>query len=112
MLAEKFPGRYRANPWIRFRDGDALHWCQPDGLLLGEDRVTIVEVKYNHTIEAWRQLRLLYSPVISLLEGKKLAVVEIVKWYDCAVGFPEEVKLVKDIGGFSGSEFGVHIFRP
>jgi hypothetical protein len=112
MLAREFGDRYTANPWLRFRDDAGLHWCQPDGILRGPDRVVIVEVKYNHTIEAWRQLRLLYEPVVGWLEELPISVVEVVKWYDCAVQFPEEVKLVKDVGVFTGREFGVHIFRP
>lgn len=113
MLAARFGEKYVAAPWIRFHDERGQHWCQPDGLLHTASGIVIVEFKYQHTIDAWQQLRLLYEPVIAFLHrGAPIAVLEIVKWYDCAVEFPEPVKLVKDIGEHTGREFGVHIWKP
>lgn len=71
-----------------------------------------MEVKYQHTIDAWYQLRLLYEPVVKVLLGLPTAVLEVVKWYDCAVEFPEAARLVKDVAEHKGDEFGVHIWKP
>lgn len=72
-----------------------------------------MEFKYQHTIDAWTQLRLLYEPVIQvLLPELRISVLEIVKWYDCDVAFPEPVRLVSDIATFDGLGFGVHIYKP
>lgn len=72
-----------------------------------------MEFKYQHTVDAWNQLRLLYEPVVkALTPGRQITVLEIVKWYDCGVAFPEPVRLVSDIAKFDGDGFGVHIFKP
>lgn len=113
MLAERFGSAYLPSPWVRFTDQTGQHWCQPDGVLETDSGLIIVEFKYQHTVDAWQQLRLLYEPVIRALHpGRPIAVLEIVKWYDCAVAFPEPVKLVSDAARHSGKEFGVHIWKP
>lgn len=113
MLLERFGAAYRASPWIRFTDESGQHWCQPDGLLDVGETLIIVEFKYQHTLDAWHQLRLLYEPVVAHLHPEhSLAVVEVVKWYDCAVVFPEPVKLVKDVAAHLTKDFGVHIWKP
>lgn len=112
-MAERFAGAYLPSPWIRFNDQTGQHWCQPDGLLDTPDGLVIVEFKYQHTIDAWQQLRLLYEPVISVLHpDRPLAVLEVVKWYDCAVAFPEAISLVADPALHRGRGFGVHIWKP
>lgn len=113
MLAERFGTAYRASPWMRFTDQTGQHWCQPDGLLEVGGRLTIIEFKYQHTVDAWQQLRLLYEPVVAVLHpGAAISVLEIVKWYDCAVAFPEPVRLVADVSSHQGRDFGVHIWKP
>jgi hypothetical protein len=113
MMAERFGGAYRPSPWIRFTDETGRHWCQPDGLLETPHGLVIVEFKYQHTVDAWQQLRLLYEPVVEVLHpGRPVAVLEVVKWYDCAVEFPEPVRLVADITEHKGTQFGVHIWKP
>lgn len=113
LLADRFGGAYLPSPWIRFTDSGGQHWCQPDGLLDTPHGLIIVEFKYQHTLDAWQQLRLLYEPVVAALHpGRPIAVLEIVKWYDCAVAFPEPVRLVADISKHQGRDFGVHIWKP
>lgn len=113
MLRDRFGAAYLPSPWIRFADATGQHWCQPDGLLSVNGRIVIVEFKYQHTVDAWHQLRQLYEPVISVLHpGVCTSVVEIVKWYDCALAFPEPVKLVKDVAAHLSKDFGVHIWKP
>lgn len=112
-LTERFGSAYLPSPWIRFTDDNGSHWCQPDGLLSISDWLVIVEFKYQHTSDAWTQLRLLYEPVVKVLHpGLPVGVLEIVKWYDCALAFPEPVKLVKDVAAHLSQEFGVHIWKP
>lgn len=75
--------------------------------------MVIVEFKYQHTIDAWSQLRLLYEPVLAFIHPElAISVLEIVKWYDCAVEFPEPVRLIADIAEHNTREFGVHIWKP
>lgn len=113
MLRERFGSAYLPSPWVRFVDVSGAHWCQPDGILSLGHGLTIVEFKYQHTIDAWSQLRLLYEPVINVLHpGQPVRVLEIVKWYDCAIAFPEPVKLVKDVAAHLTGDFGVHIWKP
>jgi hypothetical protein len=113
LLSTRFGAAYTPSPWVRFSDASGDHWCQPDGLLDTNQGVIIVEFKYQHTIDAWHQLRLLYEPVLSvLLPDKHISVLEIVKWFDCNVSFPEPVRLVSDPEFHSGREFGVHIWKP
>lgn len=109
------PVFYLPGPWIRFNDVSGCRWCQPDGLLVNffTGRVTIIEVKYQHTSDAWWQLRMLYEPVVRKLFSEELwdfSLCEVVKWYDPSTKFPERVELVPDIG--MAKSFGVHIFKP
>ena len=110
-------------PWIEFWDKErgkwTKRWCQPDGLLLDpwEGRAIVVEVKYQHTSDAWWQLRKLYLPVLEMmLPEYEFFPLEICKWYDPAVSFPEEVAMTpvpwQSQGFGSSSPFGVHIWKP
>lgn len=97
-------GRYKAR------------YCQPDGILFDfyNRKITVVEVKLQHTADAWWQLKHLYIPVLTKVFPPDIweyAMVEVVKWYDRAIPFPEPVKLVSNIQSLSCGEFGVHIWR-
>lgn len=116
-LLNDFAPLYVPSPWLHFRErgSETFRWCQPDGLLIDLRRgvIVIVEIKYNHTADAWWQLNHLYRPVLSALFPPtlwRLEVCEIVKWYDPAVVFPEPCRLVnnpmKDVDSFR-----VHIFN-
>jgi len=112
-------GMYVASPWFRFKEVgvDKVRWCQPDALLFDfkEGKITIVECKLQHTADAWWQLRWLYLPIVAKAfpgDSWKICLVEVVKWYDCATAFPEEVKMTADITRVRLGEFGVHICKP
>jgi hypothetical protein len=114
-----FEGLYLDGPWLYFQEeGDRPpRWCQPDGLIIDVQtgRLTIVEVKYQHTGDAWWQLTQLYRPVLEKLFPKRLwamQVVEVVKWYDASVLFPERVALLEIPNEPLRSGFGVHIWKP
>lgn len=115
-LEDFYGERYLPSPWLRFFTGGAWRWCQPDALLLDLARgiITIVEVKYQHTSDAWWQVRQLYEPVLRQMFPADLwtfEVCEVVKWYDPAVVFPEKTVLAQEVC-MSHSAFKIHIYRP
>lgn len=108
--------RYMASPWLKFFAEGKWRWCQPDGLLfdLKRGRITIVEVKYQHTSDAWWQVRQLYQPVLEQIFPKNLweyDACEVVKWYDPVTLFPERVVLAQEVC-MKHPAFKVHIWRP
>jgi len=109
---------YVPSLWLQFgSDGSPMRYCQPDALLIDIERgiITVIEVKYQHTSDAWYQVNQLYLPVLrrmfpsDLWEFKRC---EVVKWYDPATRFPEEVSLARDIEAIGTGKFGVHIWKP
>jgi hypothetical protein len=95
--------------------GVGPRWCQTDGLLFDVDRglITLVECKYQHTSDAWWQLKMLYLPVLrTIFPGWEFATVEVVKWYDPATKIPEPVFLLPDVGAAQPGKFNVHIWNP
>lgn len=113
-LAEKAGDIYRRGPWFCFGGEEYTRWCQPDGLILDEAAglLTIVEVKYQHTADAWWQLRELYLPVVSLAYGPdwRIAMLEVVRWYDPHTSFPETPLLTPDPLSPPHGRIGVHIW--
>lgn len=115
-LLARFPESYLPSPWLRFFSGGKWRWCQPDGLLfdLGRGIITIVEVKYQHTSDAWWQTKMLYAPVLREIFPAHLwtfEFCELVKWFDPATSFPERVVLANEVSMPSKS-YKVHIWRP
>ena len=111
------PGlEHRAGPWLEFCDKRGKRWCQPDALLLDHEQKTgiIYEVKYQHTADAWWQLHWLYLPVLRVaLPHYVLGLVEVVRWYDPSVAFPERHDLTKNVGEVPNAKrIAVHIFNP
>lgn len=108
---------YLPSPWFQFASADEarMQWCQPDALYfdLEAGRITIVEVKYQHTVDAWWQLHR-YLPVVREVFGPdfQYALCEVVKWYDCAVVFPEPVRLLPELSLARPDGFHVHIYKP
>ena len=110
--------RYIASPWLRFfprEEGARWRWCQPDGILidLAKGRITIVEVKYQHTSDAWWQVRHLYLPVLRKMFPEaywEFDFCEVVKWYDPATPFPEKTVLAQEVS-MKHPSFKVHIWR-
>lgn len=117
-LLELLPDTYVPSPWLHFlaEGEERWRWCQPDGLIVNAERgiITCVEVKYSHTADAWWQIRKLYLPVLAALfpaDLWELQAVEVVKWFDPAVRFPEAIEMASELDRPS-RKFKVHIFRP
>lgn len=117
-LLSQFREFYVPSPWLHFREEGAenFRWCQPDGLLIDGQRgiINIVEIKYSHTSDAWWQLKNLYLPVLKKIFPIDLwsfEMVEVVRWYDPDVFFPEPVCLANNPLKPS-TKFKVHIFNP
>lgn len=115
-LSALYGDLYLASPWLSFRVDNRLRFCQPDGLLFlpPEGRLILVEVKYQHTADAWWQTRHLYGPVLQSIFPAALWALEaceVVKWYDPAVRFPEQLVLANEIN-MKTPAFKVHIWKP
>lgn len=106
---------YLDSPWLRFLDADGWHWCQPDGIHFDFSRgiITIVEVKYQHTPDAWVQLLELYGPVLQCIFPASLwtfRYLEWVRWHDPAVRVAANPRLIAHPFG-QNYERGVHIWK-
>lgn len=104
------------SPWLRFENGSSRsRWCQPDGVLLDikQGRIVLVECKLQHTSNAWWQTRRLYEPVLQKIFGTawKYSVVEMVRWFDPAVTFPETFSFAEDLFDVEPGAFGIHIWN-
>lgn len=107
---------YLPGPWIIYVVAGKPYWCQPDGLNLDYKRgvVTIVEVKLNHTAEAIK-LRDVYEPVVRRIFQRPqwgVKLVEVTRWYDPDVPFPEATSLCARPFEHMANSIGVHIWRP
>jgi len=119
-LLTSFPDKYVPSPWLYFSDENGVHWRQPDGLLIDTrgGKIIIVEVKYQHTTDAWWQMRRLYLPILEAIFPTALwdyKMLEVVKWFDGTVGWPEPVRLLAhplDALTIPGNATGVHIWTP
>lgn len=120
-LGQSLGDGYVPSPWFTYWRGERVKplWCQPDALYfdLRASRVTIVEVKYQHTADAYWQLMDLYLPVVeawlSPAPGPwQIDLLEVVKWYDPHTPFPAEVTLCANPARPSMSAFNVHIWNP
>lgn len=115
----RFSGLFVPGPWfkIRAKGDEKPRWCQADGLLFdfGRGQITVVEIKLQHTADAYHQLYTLYLPVVKKLFGEHLwsyAAVEVVKWFDGTIAYPCSYRLCSDVGAFTGEVLGVHIWKP
>jgi hypothetical protein len=79
-------------PHFRFsRKNRPMESCFPDAIIDEGTRVTIVEIKYRHTYDAYAQLTNLYLPIIKhVYDGAEIRRLEICKNYDTSVQLPEE----------------------
>lgn len=110
---------YVPNPWFLFQEEETNRprWCQPDALLFNpaQGKLHIFEFKYQHTSDAWWQLKQLYFPIIRSLFPSDLWSIhlcEIVKWYDPATVFPQAVVMSAEPTLSLPGEIGVHIWKP
>jgi len=121
FLSERH-AHFVASPWFRYTlraFAGRVNYAQPDGLFIdpAQGLVTIVEVKYAHTADAYFQLMDKYVPILkcflrSATVDWKIAVVEIVHWYDASTAFPVRAQLLEDPLFARPNTFGVHILRP
>ena len=118
MLLQRYPNAYVPGPWLRFSTGGKMKWCQPDGLLfdIRQGLIIIVEIKYNHTSDAWWQLWELYLPVVRKMFPEKLwriQTLEIVKWYDAVIPWPIGIRLAEEPHSLPRTDLTcVHIWKP
>lgn len=112
---------YMPGPWFQYTTSDQpsrVNYAQPDGILVDipSGQITIVEIKYNHCVEAYFQLMDKYLPIVRKFFNNedlwRFATVEVCNWYDCAVAFPTHVKLRETLGAVRPNEFAVHVCRP
>jgi hypothetical protein len=111
---------YLPGPWFSYRTKfypNQWNYAQPDGLLFDFERgqLTILEMKYTHTSDAYFQLIDKYLPLMRAFLGTELwsfATCEVVWWYDKAIAFPCPIRLRKEISLVQPNEFAVHICRP
>ena len=88
---------YDNGPWFEFGTDTGKRWCQPDALVVDKARkqILIVEFKYQHTSDAWFQLRQLYLPVVkAAYPGWTFGLVEVVHYFDPSTLWPERVNCV------------------
>lgn len=102
--------------WIEFRaNGSPRHrWAQPDGLLVHVNLglVVIVEAKLKHTIRSWWWTRKLYDPLLRRLfpPGWSFAWLEVCRYFEPGVEWPEPLRMVKDPASLREGQFGCHIW--
>lgn len=116
-LTSRYGGGYVPSVWWRFSDNGEIRWCQTDGLLFRplERCITILEIKLQHTPDAWWQVKHLYYPVLKKAFPEDIwsfNFCEVVKWYDPAIVFPEYHHLAADPLAIGPGKFGVHIYKP
>lgn len=117
-LNDRFGEVFVSGPWFRYKavGVDKPRWCQPDGLLFIPElsRIILIEVKLQHTSDAWWQLRQLYLPVVAHAfppSRWEYVLCEVVRWYDPIVAFPEKVRLRPDVLSAEPGEFACHIWK-
>lgn len=117
QLQEQFELRYIPSQWWKYHDGQRIRYCQFDGLLLNDEQrtVTIVEIKYSHTSDAYWQLENVYVPVLrAFLKASPwlVATCEVVKWFDGTLHYPRQPTLVSGLDNCRPGNFSVHIMSP
>lgn len=109
----------KISPWVMFKtlhdSGERIRFCQPDAVLISTEKrkLTIFEIKYQHTNEAWKQLRLLYEPVLSFMfPSFSVSCLEICRWFDPHIYFAEHYYYAEHPLHGSDCLLGVHIYNP
>lgn len=107
---------YFDSPILHFKDESGWRTCIPDGVDVFEDKVVLSEIKYQHTPDAWWQMRRLYEPLLRrFFPTAAVSLLEICRTYDPATPFPEVVRLVESYDNFAreskDGELGVYRWR-
>jgi len=107
------------SPWLVFRAEqdapDFVRYCQPDTLIFDDEalKLTIIEIKLQHCLEAYEQVRLLYEPVLRFMYPQyEIAAIEWVLWHDPHVQFPERFYFEPNVIQAEPGKFGIHIWNP
>lgn len=90
----------RLGQWIEFEDRSGRRWCQTDALWIETERrrCVVCEIKYQHTPDAWWQLKHLYVPVLQrALPGYSFGMLEIVHWFDPSTFWPEDFHRIESL---------------
>ncbi len=120
-LKSLYGDMYVAGPWFKYKVSGYGKWlfAQPDGLLFDfyKQRLVIVEMKYNHCVEAYQQLFGKYRPLMKMFlnseeELWEISCCEVVYWYDRDTAYPEPVVLRKHVHEAKPTEMVCHIWRP
>ena len=89
--------RYLPSMWFAYFAGEKVRYAQTDGLLFldNPERCIVVEVKYQHTPEAWEQAWGRYVPLLTNFFARRIPVLglQVCKWFDPAVKVPVSVHL-------------------
>jgi hypothetical protein len=111
VLTAIYEERFLASPSILFEERYQCRRAILDGVLLFDDEVVVIEVKYTHTELAWWQLKRLYAPLLARLYlGRSLRCVEICRSYDPGTSFPSH-RLVTSLHALPETEVGVIQWR-
>ena len=119
---ELYP-HYVRSPWFLYATEEypaRINYAQFDGLLIDIYRgiLTIVEIKYKHTADAYFQLVNKYVPILEKffeVKGPRIwqtAVVEVCRYFDPSIIFPCQVQRCEDISRLRAGPFFVNICRP
>jgi hypothetical protein len=108
---------YLRSQWIREVNHDGkVVWHQTDGLHFNipEGIITIIEVKYQHCVEALGQMRRYQRLIRELFPDWRIRLVEVVKWYDPDVRWVGEFHLCPDALTHDCADEvpGIHILKP
>lgn len=102
-------------PWISYKTAKSsrICYCQPDVLLVNseEKKLTIYEIKLQHCTFAWWQVRKLYEPILrKIYPNFTISAMEIVKWLDPHIPFPETFYYASSPFDLFDNRFGIHIY--
>lgn len=118
-LLEEFPEYYVASPWLQYysQGVHVAQWCQPDGLVIDTKSglIVIIEMKLQHTTDAYWQLKWKYLPVLMRIfspDRWEFRLCEMVKWFDCKIQMPEKQHLRPHPFAVEENEIGVFIWNP
>lgn len=116
-LRTRYPLNYGPMQWIRYIEAGCNRtlWRQPDGLYLDLHRglIIIVEVKLKHVTESWWKMRYVYEPLVRHIFGPdfKYAIVEVCRWRDANIQWPEPSVRVTDLSLMQPREAGIHVWE-
>lgn len=117
-LLQNFPSGATFGQWFKYRlqGVNRDFYCQIDCFIIdySKPKITIVEIKLKHCIDAYYQLFELYLPILQHYYGKEFeyACVEFVSSFDKAIPMPQSPKLLKRIEEAHPKDFSVHIWTP